>query len=82
LLVGVAGLGILNVLAHGFPLFDMWHFPKIGGPDYDKVVNGWHNLFANIVVGSAVLHACAALFHHHIVKDGVLGRMWPALLSR
>jgi len=76
LLVGVAGLGILNVLAHGFPLFGMLDFPKVGGADYDRVVNGWHNLFANMLFGAAVLHACAALFHHHVIKDRVLRRMW------
>jgi cytochrome b561 len=81
LLVGVAGLGILNVLAHGFPMFGIWHFPKIGDANYDKVVNGWHNLFANIIAGVAAFHACAALFHHHVIKDRVLGRMWPAMLA-
>src|ERR1700754_3429542 len=29
-LVSVAALGVLNVLAHGFPLFGLWHFPKVG----------------------------------------------------
>ena len=27
----------------------------------------------------AGLHAAAALFHHHVLKDGVLRRMWPRL---
>jgi cytochrome b561 len=78
LLVGVAGLGILNVFAHGFPLFGMWHFPKVGGEDYDKVVNGWHSLFANIVAAVALFHALAALFHYHVLRDEVLGRMLPS----
>jgi cytochrome b561 len=81
LLVGVALLGIWNVLAHGFPLFGVWHFPKIGDEDYAKVVNGWHNLFANVIAAVALFHALAALFHHYIVKDRVLGRMWPGLFA-
>jgi cytochrome b561 len=79
LLVGVAGLGVLNVLAHGFPLFGLWHFPKVGDEDYAKVVNGWHSLFANIIAAVALFHALAALFHHHVLKDRVLGRMWPGV---
>ncbi len=78
LLVSVAVLGILNVLAHGFPLFGLWSFPKIGGEDAAKVVNGWHDLVANIIAGVAAFHAAAALFHHHVIKDDVLARMWPA----
>jgi cytochrome b561 len=78
LLVGVAGLGVLNVFAHGFPLFGTWHFPKVGDEDYAKIVNGWHNLFANIIAALAAFHAAAALFHHHVLKDRVLGRMWPS----
>lgn len=82
LLVGVAGLGVLNVLAHGFPLFGIWHFPKVGDEDYAKVVNGWHNLFANLVVAVAAFHACAALFHHYVLRDRVLGRMLPSAEPR
>jgi cytochrome b561 len=78
LLVGVAGLGVLNVFAHGFPLFGVWNFPKVGGEDYSHVVNGWHALFANLIAGLALFHACAALAHRYILKDRVLDRMWPA----
>jgi len=77
LLVGVAGLGVLNVFAHGFPLFGLWNFPKVGGKDYAQVANGWHELFANLIVILALFHAVAALFHRYILKDRVLTRMWP-----
>lgn len=78
LLVGVVGLGVWNVLAHGFPLFGGWHFPKVGGPDYAKVVNPWHSLFANLLAAAAFLHACAALGHRYVLRDDVLARMqWP-----
>lgn len=74
-LVGVAGLGILNTFAHGFPLFGMWNFPKVGGKDYAHVANDWHALAANILVVLALLHALAALFHRYVLKDGILARM-------
>ncbi|MDB5582395.1 MAG: Cytochrome [Bradyrhizobium sp.] len=77
LLVGVVGLGVLNVLAHGFPLFGVWSFPKIGGEGFSKIVNGWHDLLANILATTALFHAAAALFHGFALRDGVLGRMWP-----
>jgi cytochrome b561 len=82
LLVGVVGLGVLNVFAHGFPLFGAWHFPKVGGPHYSKVVTGWHNLFANLVAALAFFHAAAALFHHYVQRDGILARMLPGVRPR
>lgn len=77
LLVGVAGLGVLNVLAHGFPLFGVWNFPKVGDKDYSHIVNDWHALFANLIMMLALFHAAAALFHHYVLRDEVLNRMWP-----
>jgi cytochrome b561 len=75
LLVGVAGLGVYNVFAHGFPLFGAWSFPRIGGKGYAHEVNEWHDLFANLIAALALLHACAALFHRYVMKDRVLDRM-------
>lgn len=77
LLVGVVGLGVLNTFAHGFPLFGMWNFPQIGPDHYSKVVNPWHELFANLIMALALFHALAALFHRYVLKDRVLTRMWP-----
>jgi cytochrome b561 len=79
LLVGVVGLGVLNTFAHGFPLFGMWHFPQVGPEHYSKVVNPWHELFANLIMIVALVHALAALFHRYVLKDRVLQRMWPSL---
>lgn len=77
LLVAVVALGITNAFAHGFPLFNLWHFPKFGDADFGRAINGWHNLAANVIAAVALFHATAALFHHHVVRDGVLRRMWP-----
>jgi cytochrome b561 len=76
LLLVMIGLGVTNVFAHAFPLFNLWHFPKLGDDTFMRSVNAWHGFVANIIVAVALLHAAAALFHHYVVKDGVLRRMW------
>ena len=82
LLLIVVVLGIVNVFAHGFPLFNLWHFPRLGGDEFIRSINAWHGLLANIIIIVAVFHSAAALFHHHVLKDGVLRRMWPAPTGR
>jgi cytochrome b561 len=78
LLVGVVGLGVLNTFAHGFPLFGVWKFPMVGPPHYSRVVSPWHDLFANLIMALAAVHALAALAHRFVLKDRVLQRMWPS----
>ena len=82
LLVIMVALGITNVFAHGFPLFNVLHFPKFGGDEFMRSVNAWHGSFANIIVAVALAHSAAALFHRYVIKDGVLRRMWPNLTER
>ena len=36
-------------------------------------------VFANTILILAGLHAAAALFHHYVLRDGVLHRMLPRL---
>jgi cytochrome b561 len=81
LLLTVVALGIANVFAHGFPLFNHWHFPKFGG-EFMRSINAWHGLIANIIIGVALFHSAAALFHRHVINDGVLSRMWPGRWAR
>ena len=38
-----------------------------------------HEWIANLLLGLAVLHGAAAIWHHRALKDGVLRRMWPSL---
>jgi cytochrome b561 len=82
LLLIIVALGITDVFAHGFPLFNLWHFPKLGSDEFLRSVNAWHGLIANVIVTVALLHSAAALFHHHVIKDGVLRRMWPTSTER
>jgi cytochrome b561 len=77
LLLIMVALGITDVFAHGFPLFNLWHFPKFGSDEFLRSVNAWHGLTANIIIAVVLFHSAAALFHHHVIKDSVLRRMWP-----
>jgi len=82
LLVAVLALGIVNVFAHGFPMFNLWKLPKVGDADFEHTINAWHGLVANVLVALAALHSAAALGHHFVRRDGVLGRMIPGLAPR
>ncbi len=77
LLVAVVGLGIANVFGHGFPLFGVWPFPRFWDKPVQHFIGHWHGTIANIIMIVAVLHAAAALYHHAVLKDGVLRRMMP-----
>jgi len=78
LLVAVVVLGIMNVFGHGFPLFGVWKFPRFWEKPFQHRIADWHGLAANIIAGVAAIHAIAALWHHHVLRDGTLRRMWPA----
>jgi cytochrome b561 len=65
--------------AHAFPLFNLWHFPKLGDDEFMRRVNAWHGFVANILVMVVLFHSAAALIHHCVTGDGVLRRMWPRL---
>jgi cytochrome b561 len=82
LLVTVVTLGIINAFAHAFPMFNVWSLPALGDRAFMLKINGWHNLMANLLVIVALIHALAALFHHYVLKDGVLGRMAPKFARR
>jgi len=78
LLLIMVALGITNVFARAFPLFNLWHFPRLGDEDFMRSVNAWHGIVANIIITVVLLHSAAALFHHYVIKDGVLRRMWSS----
>ncbi len=71
LLLTVVALGVINVFAHGFPLFNVWHFPKLGQDDFAQTINARHDLVANVIAATVALHAAAALFHHYVIRDTV-----------
>jgi cytochrome b561 len=83
LMATVIALGLANAFLRGFSMFGVWSLPKLpAAPDLARSVGGWHALTANALVVVALMHAAAAIFHHFALRDGVLGRMLPALWPR
>jgi cytochrome b561 len=77
LLVVIVVIGLACVWIRGDNLFDLFTVPAFDPSNkalrHDAVE--LHGLVANILLAVAGLHAAAALWHHWILKDGVLRRM-------
>lgn len=75
-ILGMAASGIgMFVLSGAGPIL----FAGAEGqlPDFDKYApRGPHGIGARVMVALFVLHAGAALYHHFVLKDGLLARMW------
>jgi cytochrome b561 len=79
LLTGEVLLGFGNVWMRGDWIFELFKVPAYAAADNGlrHTVESVHRWCGNLVIGVAGLHALAALFHHHVLRDGVLTRMWP-----
>lgn len=81
LLIAAVGAGIALTLVRGDNLFDLYKISSIA-PDNKELrhdIKEVHELAANALLALALLHAAAAVWHHRVLKDGVLRRMWPRL---
>ena len=76
-LVAVLLLGITNAWVRGDNVFGLFSIPKLmpGHTHLRPIVESLHEFAADGLLVLAALHALAALWHHYIVKDGVLRRM-------
>jgi len=67
--------------AVGFPvvLFGVLPLPDFVPADkaLAEQIKPWHAILAYALAALAVLHVAAALKHHFIDRDGLIGRMWP-----
>jgi cytochrome b561 len=72
-------LGLANVWVRGDTLFNLFTVPAFdaGNKALRETVEGLHGWSANTLLILALLHACAALLHHVVLKDEVLRRMLP-----
>jgi cytochrome b561 len=72
--------GWLMASAAGAPaaLFGL-PFPALVGESHDlhEALEEVHELLFNVLLVVALVHAAAALYHHFVLKDGVLRRMLP-----
>jgi cytochrome b561 len=71
---------VLNSAA-GFPLqwFGLFNLPAITGRDHNlhEAAEDLHELLFWVLVGLAVAHASAAVYHHMFQRDDTLARMLP-----
>ena len=79
LLIGTVTLGLANAWIRGDNLFGLLQIPAFdpGNKELRETVEDWHGLAANVLLAVAFFHACAGLFHHLVLKDGILRRMLP-----
>jgi cytochrome b561 len=74
-------LGLTNVWVRGDAIFNLLTVPAFdpGNKALRALIGDWHALAANAILILAGVHAAAALFHHFILRDGVLRRMLPMM---
>lgn len=60
-------------------LFGWFQFPAIVGENHDlhELMEEVHEVLFFTLLAVAVIHVAAALYHHLVLKDGVLRRMLP-----
>lgn len=72
-------LGFLFRWAQGepFAFFGLFDVPTLIAIDHEqrRFIGGLHNTVAWCIIVLALLHALAGLFHHYVLRDGVLRRM-------
>jgi len=73
-------IGFVTFIYHGrifqFGLFDL-NFGVKKNPAIFKPTEDIHGYLAYALFALAGLHALAALWHHFVLHDGVLARIWP-----
>lgn len=64
---------------HPVTLFSWFQFPAIVGENHDlhELMEEVHEVLFFALLAVAVVHVAAALYHHVVLKDGVLRRMLP-----
>jgi cytochrome b561 len=86
LLIAVPMFGWLHSSAAGFSVvwFGVLPLPDLVGKDkaLAEVLKELHAGSVNLLIALVALHAAAALYHHHIRRDGVLARMVPGLSKK
>ena len=78
----VAGMG--SVWIRGDTLFNAITIAAFDPGNKELAHNAveLHGLIGDALLALATLHAAAAVWHHRVLQDGVLRRMWPALRAK
>lgn len=79
LLVPLTGIVLQFARGQAVPLFGLYEIasPWVRDRAFARSVKEVHEIFAHALLILAVLHAGAALAHHHVLNDDTLGRMLP-----
>jgi cytochrome b561 len=74
-LLGWIGISLYPALV----VFDAATLPALASPNrpVSETVFAAHRIAAIFLLALICVHIAAALYHHFIRRDGVLGRMWP-----
>lgn len=80
-LLGMPLSGYIGLAARGreIPVFGLFNLPHLTPRSFDLSANAQtlHYYAQFIMYGLIVLHIAAALYHHFVLKDGILARMLP-----
>jgi cytochrome b561 len=79
LLAAMVAVGILLVWTSGDSLFNQFNLPPLSADDraLARQLRQAHDVIGWLIVVIAGLHSVAVLFHHYVLRDGVLARMSP-----
>lgn len=79
LMVPITGIVLQFARGQPVPLFGLYEIasPWVRDRTFARSVKEVHELLAHLLVFLAMLHAAAALAHHHLLKDDTLRRMLP-----
>lgn len=78
ILMPVSGLVMSYSGGHSIPFFGLFTIPGAAEklPALGGVAHEIHEIAGNLVIALIVLHVVAALYHHFVVKDETLKRMF------
>lgn len=84
LLLACVVAGLAYVWIRGDTVFNWFTVPAFdpGNKLLRQNAGELHEFLANTLLIVAGLHAAAAVWHHRVLKDSVLRRMWPSLSKR
>lgn len=81
--VPLAGLAIAMSGRAPFPVLGLFEVPPLLAPlGLRKLLEGVHEVLANILLGTIILHVAATLWHAVIRRDDIAARMLPWLARR
>ena len=84
LMVPLTGIVLQFARGQALPLFGLYDIasPWVRDRAFARSVKEVHEIFAHALLILAAVHAAAALFHHHVLKDDTLVRMLPGRAGR